>query len=186
MSFTNKSDESKEEITKNNDNKNEESEEERSNQKKEKKTGKITFEIISFLIAAISIGAKFLIIIYDIFIPKTLREYVPFLNMIRKIAVPISELLAGKKSKEITEVTNELDELELKKEKVMKSYPLRRTIGQAISMGVSPLLLIVIPTVIWGETLIVKIQQALHIPDEYTADSIVDCNCFRTFLCYFS
>ena len=168
MSFTNKSDESKEEITKNNDNKNEESEEERSNQKKEKKTGKITFEIISFLIAAISIGAKFLIIIYDIFIPKTLREYVPFLNMIRKIAVPISELLAGKKSKEITEVTNELDELELKKEKVMKSYPLRRTIGQAISMGVSPLLLIVIPTVIWGETLIVKIQQALHIPDEYT------------------
>jgi len=132
-----------------------------------KKKGKFTFTILSVIISIVSISTKFMIIIYDIFIPKALREYVPFLNMVRKIALPISEILAGKKSKEITEVTNELDELDIQKEKVMKAYPLRRTIGQAISMGVSPLILIVIPTIIWGDTLIDKIQLALNIPEDY-------------------
>ena len=122
-------------------------------EKKQKKDRRIAFTILAFLISVVSITMKFLIIIYDIFIPKTLREYVPFLNMIRKIMIPVSEILAGKKSKEISEVTNELDELDLQKEKVMKAYPLRRTIGQALSMGVSPLILIVIPTIIWREDL---------------------------------
>lgn len=125
---------------------------------KKKKDRKVVFTILSILISIISITMKFMIIIYDIFIPKALREYVPFLNMVRKIALPISELLAGKKSKEISEVANELDELDLQKEKVMKNYPIRRTIGQALSMGVSPLILIVIPTVIWRENLTTIIQ----------------------------
>ena len=132
--------------------------------KEKKKDRKITFIILSVLIAIISISTKFMIIIYDILIPKALREYVPFLNMIRKMALPISEILAGKKSKEISEVTKELDELDLQKEKVMKAYPLRRTIGQALSMGISPLLLIVIPTIIWGRGLIDTIGESLSIP----------------------
>ncbi|MCE7747225.1 MAG: hypothetical protein GPJ51_02440 [Candidatus Heimdallarchaeota archaeon] len=125
---------------------------------KKKKDRKFVFVILSVLITIVSVGTKFAIIIYDILIPKALRDYVPFLNMVRKIALPISEILAGKKSKEISEVANELDELDLNKEKVMKAYPLRRTIGQALSMGISPLILIVIPTIIWGEDLIDKIQ----------------------------
>ncbi|MHA1198810.1 MAG: hypothetical protein ACTSQF_05585 [Candidatus Heimdallarchaeaceae archaeon] len=134
-------------------------EEEGKDGKKKTKDRKFAFIALSVLILIVSVGTKFFMIIYDILIPKALRDYVPFLNMIRKITLPISEILAGKKSKEITEVANELDELDLNKEKVMKAYPLRRTIGQALSMGVSPLILIVIPTVIWGEGLIIKIQE---------------------------
>ena len=157
--ITKKEEEIKEELSEGNGEEEEELE--------TKKKGKFTFTILSVIISIVSISTKFMIIIYDIIIPKALREYVPFLNMIRKITLPISEILAGKKSKEITEVTNELDELDIQKEKVMKAYPLRRTIGQAISMGVSPLILIVIPTIIWGDTLIDKIQLALNIPEDY-------------------
>jgi len=126
--------------------------------KKESKDRKISFSIVAFLITMISVGAKFALIIFDIFVPKTLREYVPFFNMIRKITLPISEIMAGKKSKEISEVANELDELDLREQKVMKAYPLRRTIGQAMSMGISPIILVLIPSIIWGEGLINMIK----------------------------
>ncbi len=156
MSSTANDIESDEEISQPKEEKEEEIEGEvveKEKKKEKKKQRRFAFIILSVLISIVSISTKFMIIIYDIFIPKTLREYVPFLNMIRKIALPISELLAGKKSKEITEVANELDELDLQKEKVMKNYPLRRTIGQALSMGVSPLIIIVIPTLIWRESI---------------------------------
>jgi hypothetical protein len=126
--------------------------------KEESKDRKISFSVVAFFIALISIGAKFALIIFDIFVPKALREYVPFFNMIRKITLPISEIMAGKKSKEISEVANELDELDLRGQKVMKAYPLRRTIGQAMSMGISPIILILIPSIIWGEGLVNMIK----------------------------
>ena len=122
--------------------------------KEESKDRKISFSVVAFFIALISVGAKFALIIFDIFVPKALREYVPFFNMMRKITLPISEIMAGKKSKEISEVANELDELELRGQKVMKAYPLRRTIGQAMSMGISPIILVLIPTIIWGKGLV--------------------------------
>lgn len=125
---------------------------------KKTKDRKISFTILSFLITTISVGAKFAMILFDIFIPKALREYVPFFNMIRKITLPISEIMAGKKSKEISEVANELDELSLRGQKVMKNYPLRRTIGQAMSMGISPIILVLIPTIIWGEGIVNMIK----------------------------
>ena len=126
--------------------------------KEESKDRKISFSIVAFLITVISVGAKFALIIFDIFVPRALREYVPFFNMIRKITLPISEIMAGKKSKEISEVANELDELDLRGQKVMKAYPLRRTIGQAMSMGISPIILVLIPSIIWGEGLVNMIK----------------------------
>ncbi|MCE7748210.1 MAG: hypothetical protein GPJ51_07425 [Candidatus Heimdallarchaeota archaeon] len=126
--------------------------------KEESKDRKISFSIVAFLITVISVGAKFALIIFDIFVPRALREYVPFFNMTRKITLPISEIMAGKKSKEISEVANELDELDLRGQKVMKAYPLRRTIGQAMSMGISPIILVLIPSIIWGEGLVNMIK----------------------------
>ncbi len=133
----------------------EETPESKEKDKNEKsKDRKISFTILSILITIISVSAKFALVIFDIFIPKALREYVPFFNMIRKITLPVSEIMAGKKSKEISEVANELDELSLRENKVMKNYPLRRTIGQAMSMGISPIILVLIPTIIWGEGIV--------------------------------
>jgi len=122
------------------------------------KAGKISFNILSVLFTIVSLVAKFILVFFDIFIPQALREYVPFLNMIRQTTLSVSELFAGKKSKEIMEVSKELDELVINQQKVKKAYPLRRGIGQAISMGISPILIILVPTIICGESLILIIQ----------------------------
>ena len=122
------------------------------------KAARFSFNFLSVIFTFISITAKFILVLFDIFIPQALREYVPFLNMIRQTTLSVSELFAGKKSKEVMEVSKELDELVINQQKVKKAYPLRRGIGQAISMGISPILIILVPTIIWGESLIIIIQ----------------------------
>ncbi|MHA1260089.1 MAG: hypothetical protein ACTSRO_10695 [Candidatus Heimdallarchaeaceae archaeon] len=141
---------------------------EESKEKKEKsKKVKITLTFLTIFIAILSSGAKFFLIFFDILVPRALREYVPFLNMIRKSTLSLSEIMAGKKSKEISEVSNEIEEIELRQQKALKAYPIRRGIGQALSMGISPIILIAIPTAIWGETLIQMIKPyfSSFIPD---------------------
>ncbi|NPD88286.1 MAG: hypothetical protein HGN29_06165 [Asgard group archaeon] len=118
----------------------------------------ISVSFLSCLFTAVFVGAKLFLIIFDFLIPKSLREYVPFFAMVRKSTTAASEMFAGKKSNEVVEVKEELEELELKGQKVKKAYPLRRTIGQAISMGITPILLIVIPSAIWGEKIVVMIS----------------------------
>jgi hypothetical protein len=129
---------------------------------KEKKTlpkaARFSFNFLSVIFTILSIIAKFILVLFDIFIPQALREYVPFLNMLRQTTLSISELFAGKKSKEVIEVSKELDNLVINQQKLKKAYPLRRGIGQAISMGISPILIILVPTIIWGESLIIIIQ----------------------------
>jgi len=137
-------------------------------EKKEKsKKVKVTLTFLTIFLAILSFGAKFFLIIFDILVPRALREYVPFLNMIRKSTLPLSEIMAGKKSKEISEVSNEIEEIQLRQQKALKAYPIRRGIGQALSMGISPIILIAIPTAIWGETLIqiIKPYFSSFIPD---------------------
>lgn len=114
----------------------------------------ISVSLLAGLFTAVFVGAKLFLILFDFLIPKSLREYVPFFAMIRKSTTAASEMFAGKKSKEVVEVKEELEELELKGQKVKKAYPLRRTIGQVVSMGISPILLAVIPSAIWGERLV--------------------------------
>ncbi|MFW9852711.1 MAG: hypothetical protein ACFFDS_07210 [Candidatus Thorarchaeota archaeon] len=122
------------------------------------KAAQFSFNFLSVIFTILSVGAKFILVLFDIFIPQALREYVPFLNMLRQTTLSVSELFAGKKSKEVVEVSKELDNLVINQQKLKKAYPLRRGIGQAISMGISPILLILVPTIIWGESLILIIQ----------------------------
>ncbi len=122
------------------------------------KAARFSFNFLSVIFTTLSILAKFILVLFDIFIPQALREYVPFLQMLRQTTLSVSELFAGKKSKEVMEVSKELDELVINQQKVKKAYPLRRGIGQAISMGISPILIILVPTIIWGESLILIIQ----------------------------
>jgi hypothetical protein len=144
-------------VSETSENKQEEEVEETEDDKKEKefpRAARISVSLLSGLFTAVFVGAKLFLIIFDFIIPKSLREYVPFFAMIRKSTTAASEMFAGKKSKEVVEVKEELEEIELKGQKVKKAYPLRRTIGQAVSMGISPILLAVIPTAIWGEKLV--------------------------------
>ncbi|MHA2358605.1 MAG: hypothetical protein ACXABK_07555 [Candidatus Heimdallarchaeaceae archaeon] len=111
------------------------------------KTARASITLLSLLFTTVFIGAKLFLFIFDTLIPPALREYVPFFTMVRKS----TESFAGKKSKEIVEVTKELEELKMKEQRVKKNYPLRRGLGQALTMGLTPIIIIVIPTAIVGE-----------------------------------
>ena len=126
-----------------------------------KKSAKVSFHILSVLIMLVIIGAKTFLFFFDLVIPRELRDYVPFFQMVRTSTFTASQIMAGKKSREVMKVSNELDELVLKQQKIKKNYPLRRGIGQAVSMGISPIILIVIPTVIWGEGIVALIKDWL-------------------------
>ena len=109
-----------------------------------KKSAKVSFHILSVLIMMVIIGAKIFLFLFDLVIPRELRDYVPFFQMVRTSTFTASQIMAGKKSREVMKVSNELDELVLKQQQIKKNYPLRRGIGQAVSMGISPIILIVI------------------------------------------
>ncbi len=126
-----------------------------------KKSAKVSFHILSVLIMLVIIGAKTFLYFFDLVIPRELRDYVPFFQMVRTSTFTASQIMAGKKSREVMQVSNELDELVLKQQKIKKNYPLRRGIGQAVSMGISPIILVVIPTVIWGEGIVALIKDWL-------------------------
>ena len=126
-----------------------------------KKSAKVSFHILSVLIILVIIGAKIFLFFFDLVIPRELRDYVPFFQMVRTSTFTASQIMAGKKSRDVMKVSNELDELVLKQQKIKKNYPLRRGIGQAVSMGISPIILIVIPTVIWGEGIVAMIKNWL-------------------------
>ncbi len=126
-----------------------------------KKGAKISLQLLSSLLMAVVMGAKIFLYFFDLVIPRELRDYVPFFQMVRTSTFTASEIMSGEKSKEVLAVSNELDELVTKQQRVKKNYPLRRGIGQAVSMGISPIVLIVIPTIIWGEGLIAMIKSWL-------------------------
>ena len=133
-------------------NKDKSSTEEKS-QKKEKWYIRWLFSFLSVFFAIISLIGSFILLIYDIFVPRTLRELVPILNMFRKYILIAAELFSGKKSKEVAKVVSELEEIKMREEKMMKNYPIRRGIGEAINLGLHPVIIFAIPTAIWGKNL---------------------------------
>ncbi len=109
---------------------------------------KVSFIIIAGLFTFVSVVGKILLVIYDILVPTGLRELVPLLQLYRKYVLVISNILSGEKSQEIMEVSEELDELMLKEQKMIKNYPIRRGVGEVINLAVTPLVFIAIPTLI--------------------------------------
>ena len=90
--------------------------------------------MLTSLFTFVSSAGKLGLILFDLFIPQELRELAPLLQMYRKYTISASEILAGKKSSEIISVSQELDELALKEHRKMKSYPIRRGVGEGITI----------------------------------------------------
>ncbi len=109
--------------------------------------------MLASLFTFVSAVGRLGLILFDLLIPQELRELAPLLQMYRKYTISASEILAGKKSSEIIEVSQELDELALKEHRKMKSYPIRRGVGEGITIIVSTLGLIVIPEALTGKRL---------------------------------
>ena len=111
-------------------------------------TYKIFLIVVASLLTFVSMIGRVLLVIYDIFVPPGLRELVPVLHLWRNYILVASNILAGEKSKEIMEISDELSELMLKEQKMMKNYPIRRGVGEVINLAVTPLVFIAIPTLI--------------------------------------
>jgi len=119
---------------------------------------KVTLGIIASLFTLISALGRLLLTLFDILVPRGLRELVPLLQMYRKYFVTASEFLAGKKSKEILEVSKELEDIRVRESKMIKNYPIRRGLGEVINLAVTPIVFFLIPTAIWGEDLLVLLS----------------------------
>ena len=109
---------------------------------------KISFIIVAGFFTFVSMIGEILLVIYDILVPTGLRELVPLLQLYRKYVIVVANILSGEKSKEIMEVSEELNELMLKEQKMIKNYPIRRGVGEVINLAVTPLVFIAIPTLI--------------------------------------
>lgn len=135
---------------------------------------KVVFVLLAGLFTLISTLGKLLLNLFDILVPSGLRELVPLLQMYRKYFVTTSEFLAGKKSKEILEVSKELEDIRVRESKMIKNYPIRRGLGEAINLAVTPIVFFLIPTAIWGEDLLQLIgnfvEQIAHLPYGYYFD----------------
>ncbi len=110
---------------------------------------KISFIILAVLFTIVTAFGKLSLILFDIIVPRGLRELVPLLQMYRKYAVTVANFLSGKKSKEILEVSQELDEIVLREQRMMKAYPIRRAFGEVINVAIgTPIIIIAIPTLV--------------------------------------
>ncbi|MHA1198811.1 MAG: hypothetical protein ACTSQF_05590 [Candidatus Heimdallarchaeaceae archaeon] len=109
---------------------------------------KISLIILAGFFTFVSVIGRILLVIYDILVPTGLRELVPLLQLYRKYVLVASNILSGEKSQEIMEVSEELDELMLKEQKMIKNYPIRRGVGEVINLAVTPLVFIAIPTLV--------------------------------------
>lgn len=120
--------------------------------------GKIFLVFFSSFFTFASVVAKLGLTIYDIIIPRSLRELVPILNLWRKYFLATINILAGKKSDEIIEISQEIDELLLREQRMLKAFPVRRGIGEVLNLAVTPIIFIAIPTAIAGDTLLAIIE----------------------------
>ncbi len=110
---------------------------------------RLSFIILAVLFTIITALGKLSLIIFDIIVPRGLRELVPLLQMYRKYALTVANFLSGKKSKEILEVSQELDEIVLKERQMIKAYPIRRGVGEVINVAIgTPIIIIAIPAAI--------------------------------------
>ncbi|MCG3222988.1 MAG: hypothetical protein H7647_00870, partial [Candidatus Heimdallarchaeota archaeon] len=127
---------------------------------------KIALGLLASLFTLISALGRLLLTLFDILVPRGLRELVPLLQMYRKYFVTASGFLAGKKSKEILEVSKELEAIRVRESKMIKNYPIRRGLGEVINLAVTPIVFFLIPTAIWGEDLLVLlgdfVEQTAH------------------------
>ncbi|OLS32057.1 MAG: hypothetical protein HeimAB125_12720 [Candidatus Heimdallarchaeota archaeon AB_125] len=108
-----------------------------------------SFIILAVLFTIVSAIGKLSLTIFDIIVPRGLRELVPLLQMYRKYALTAANFLSGQKSKEILEVSQELDEIVQKERQMIKAYPMRRAFGEVINVAIgTPLIIIAIPTIV--------------------------------------
>lgn len=74
--------------------------------------------------------AKFLLYIYELIIPRGLRELVPILNLWRRYLVYASNLFSSQEKIELVKLEEEIEEIQMKEDRINKAYPIQRGVGE--------------------------------------------------------
>ena len=86
--------------------------------------------LVGLVLFTFVLFAKTSFIIYEMLIPRSLRELVPHLNLFRKYLVYISNLFSTPQKFEIIKLEEEIDEVIIKEERISKAYPIQRGVGE--------------------------------------------------------
>ncbi len=97
---------------------------------------------------------KILFFIYELIIPKGLRELVPILNLWRRYLVYISNLFSSHEKIELVKLDEEIDEILMKEDRINKAYPIQRGVGETYDH------LLIIFVIIGASVLLIQSQTA--------------------------
>ncbi|MHA1205598.1 MAG: hypothetical protein ACTSSL_11805 [Candidatus Heimdallarchaeaceae archaeon] len=112
--------------------------------------------IVVSLLFPIVVLSKILLIISYIFIPRSITELVPALNIQRKYLLYLSTILASKEKKELANVQETVDDILLKQEKIRDAYPIQRSVGELFDKFSTFSLFVLLPLFVWKQPFLEK------------------------------
>lgn len=86
--------------------------------------------VLGLLLYFIVVLVKILYFIYELLIPRGLRELVPILNLWRRYLLYISNLFSSLEKMELVKFEEEIDEVVMKEDRINKAYPIQRGVGE--------------------------------------------------------
>ncbi len=86
--------------------------------------------ILGVILYVAVVLAKVFFFIYELLIPRGLRELVPILNLWRKYLLYISNLFSSPEKMELVKIEEEIDEVVMKEDQINKAYPIQRGVGE--------------------------------------------------------
>ncbi|MHA1867080.1 MAG: hypothetical protein ACTSVB_09805 [Candidatus Heimdallarchaeaceae archaeon] len=112
--------------------------------------------IVVSLLFPIVVLSKILLILSYIFIPRSITELVPALNVQRKYLLYLSTILASKEEKELANVQETIDDILLKQEKIRDAYPIQRSVGELFDKFSTFSLFVLLPLLVWKQPFLEK------------------------------
>ncbi len=110
--------------------------------------------ISGVLLYFVVIFAKFLFFIYELIIPRGLRELVPILNLWRRYLLYASNLFSSHEKIEMVKIEEEIEEIVMKEDRINKAYPIQRGVGETYDH------LLIIFVIIGASILLIQSQTA--------------------------
>ncbi|MHA1217250.1 MAG: hypothetical protein ACTSO5_01040 [Candidatus Heimdallarchaeaceae archaeon] len=86
--------------------------------------------VVGLLLYFVVVLVKVLYFIYELLIPRSLRELVPILNLWRRYLIYISNLFSHPEKMELVKLEEDIDEVVMKEDRINKAYPIQRGVGE--------------------------------------------------------
>ena len=110
--------------------------------------------IAGLVLYIVVVFAKGVLFVYELIIPRGLRELVPILNLWRRYLIYASNLFASQEKMEMVKIEEEIEEVQMKEDRINKAYPIQRGVGETYDH------LLIIFVIIGASILLVQSQTA--------------------------